>query len=80
LTPDFSHSTFAGTPQQFLEEVYGMKLWGVIRYNSKRKRWFVRGRWQGKRIQFTLIPTKSDFLPCTTEDHAKWLQVDISKE
>ena len=66
--------------QDWMGELY-MKLWGMIAFNPDRGHWCVRGKWQGKRLYFSQIPTAAGgFLPCKTEDMAKYLQIEISKE
>lgn len=67
-------------PREIVQEVYGMKLWGKVRYNKRRELWFVDGEWQGIRRNLYLIPTRSGFLSCKTEDLAVHLQMEISRE
>jgi integrase len=67
-------------PIQVLQEVYGMKLWGKISYDKRRKLWFIDGNWEGKRKSIYLIPTRSGFLSCPTKDLAVHLQLEISRE
>lgn len=56
------------------------ELWGSVRFNAKRKLWWVDGYWQGKRIGIFSIPTRSGFLSCKNKELAEYLQVEISKE
>jgi len=57
-----------------------MKLWGQVGYNPARRHWFLKGRWQGKPEYFSQLPTRGDFITCKSEEMAKFLQVEISRD
>jgi integrase len=57
-----------------------MKLWGQVGYNPTRRHWFLKGRWQGKPEYFSQLPTRGDFITCKTEEMAKFLQTEISRD
>ncbi|MCK5218683.1 tyrosine-type recombinase/integrase [bacterium] len=57
-----------------------MQLWGKIYHNAKRNHYAIKGSWQGKRLYISQIPTMTGFLACTTEEHAVYLQREISKQ
>lgn len=58
-----------------------MRLYGAVKHNRVRSAWCVKLRWQGKRHYFSCIPTRGEeWLSCASEDMAKYLQREISRE
>lgn len=62
------------------KDIVVSKKWGVTGYNDKRKHWFVKGPWQGKRRYFSQIPVNGGFLTCANEEMAQYLKDEINKE